>query len=57
MELMKLKFGELHSPSEMPFRYRSPPPNGNSSRFQQIFYHQNHVTAEGKGHPETKNSF
>ena len=28
-----------------------------SSRFQQIPYHQNHVTAEGKRHPENKNSF
>ena len=37
MELMKLKFDQQHSPSEMPFRYHSPPPNGNSSRFQQIF--------------------
>ena len=54
MELMKLKFGELHSPSEMPFRYHSPPPNGNSSRFQQIFYHQNTSLQKEKDTPRIR---
>ena len=57
MEMMKLMFGQLHPLLGMSFYYHSPHPNGNSSRFQQIFYHQNYVTAERKGHPEKKHSF
>ena len=57
MEMMKSMFAQLHPFSAMPFHYHSPSSNGNSSRFQQIPYHQNHVTAEGKGHPENMNSF
>ena len=41
-------FGQLHPPSEIPFHYPSPSLNGNSSRFQQIPHHQNHVTTKEK---------
>ena len=57
IEMMKLMLGQLHPPSATPFRNHSPSSNGHSSRFQQIPYHQNHVTAEGKGHSENTNSF
>ena len=52
----KFMFGQLHPPLAMLFHYHSSSSNGNSSRFQQIPYHQNHVTAEGQGHPENKKS-
>ena len=51
MEMMKLMFGQRHPASAMPFHNHSPSSNGNSSHFQQIPYHQNHVTAEGKRTP------
>ena len=50
MEMMKLIFGQLHPPSAMPFHYHGPSSNGNCSCFQQIPYHQNHITAGGKEH-------
>ena len=61
MEMMKLMFGQPHPPfrkpsSSIPFHYNSLSSSGNFSRFQQIPYHENHVTAEGKRNPENKNS-
>ena len=58
MEMMKLTFGQLHPITfSNTFSLHSPFSNRNCSRFQQIPYLQNHVTAEEKGHPENKNFF
>ena len=45
MQMMKLLFGQLYPPSDMPFHYHSRSSNGISCRFQQIPHHQNRVTA------------
>ena len=45
MQMMKLLFGQLYPPSDMPFHYHSRSSNGISCRFQQIHHHQNRVTA------------
>ena len=57
MEMMKLIFSQSHPPfqkpsSSIPFHYHSTSSSGNSSPFQQISYHQNHVAAERKGNTE-----
>ena len=63
MEITKLMFGQQHSPFQEPsssitFHYHSPSSCGNSSLFQVIPYHQNHVAAERKrNHPKNQDSF
>ena len=62
MEMMKVIFSQPHPPfqepsSSIPFHYHSPSSSANSSPFQQIPYHQNHVTAERKGNPENRDYF
>ena len=59
MEMMKMMFGQLHLPfqelsSSILFHYHSPSSGGNSSRFQQIPFHKNRVTTEGKRNPIKK---
>ena len=63
MEITKLMFGQQHPPFQEPsssitFHYHSPSSCGNSSLFQVIPYHQNHVAAERKkNHPKNQDSF
>ena len=62
LEMMKLMFSQHHPPFQepslsIPFHSHNPSSSGNSSSFQQISYHQNHVTAERKKKPEKKNFF
>ena len=68
MEMMKLMFSQQHPPFQEPsssisFHYHSPSAIGNSYSFQQIPFHQDHVTEkdrkgkERKGNPENQISF
>ena len=62
MDMMKLMFSQQHPPFQepspsIPFHYHSPSSSGNSSPFQQIPFHQDHVTVERKGNPENQVSF
>ena len=57
--MMKLMFSLPHPlfqepSSSISFHYHSPYSSGNSSPFQQILFHQNHLTAERKGNPRIR---
>ena len=59
MEMLKLMFGQPHPPlrkpsSSMSFHYNSPSSSGNSSRFQQILYHENTSLQKGKEAPRIR---
>ena len=59
LEMMKLMFSQHHPPFQepslsIPFHSHNPSSSENSSCFQQISYHQNHVTAERKKTPRIR---